>query len=123
MNHLAHLRHFEIEAADVERAKRFYELVFGWKISPWGPPDYYLIDTGAPVVTGDIRKLHGPDAEPNRGFVCTVGVENLRAVKEAVASNGGKIIVPEYRIEGVGNLFYFADTEGNRVGAMKYDGG
>jgi predicted enzyme related to lactoylglutathione lyase len=74
-------------------------------------------------VTGDIRKLSGPDAGPNGGFVCTVGVENLKAVKEAVASNGGKIIVPEYRIEGVGNLFYFADTEGNRVGAMKYDGG
>jgi predicted enzyme related to lactoylglutathione lyase len=24
-------------------------------------------------------------------------------------------------IEGVGNVFYFIDTEGNRVGAMKYD--
>ncbi len=29
--------------------------------------------------------------------------------------------MPEYRIEGVGNVFYFIDTEGNRVGAMKYD--
>src|SRR5262249_41239930 len=50
------VRHFEIEAYDVDRAKRFYEVVFGWKIFPWGPPDYYLIDTGNAAVTGDIRQ-------------------------------------------------------------------
>ena len=116
------LRHFEIEATDVERAKRFYENLFGWKIFPWGPPDYYLIDTGVPAVTGDVRKRDA-DREPYGGFVCTIGVEDLKAVKEAVASNGGRIVAPEYRIEGVGNLFYFTDTEGNRVGAMKYDAG
>jgi uncharacterized protein len=117
------LRHFEIEAADVDRAKRFYEKVFGWKISPWGPPNYYLIDTGAPGITGDIRESSDKNQEGSRGFVCTIGVEDLNAVKDAVMANGGKIVVPEYRIEGVGNLLYFTDTEGNRVGAMKYDGG
>jgi uncharacterized protein len=117
------VRHFEIEAADVDRAKRFYESVFGWKISPWGPPDYYLIDTGVPAVTGDIRQSGGTTRNAYCGFVCTIGVENSKAVQEAVVLNGGKIVVPEYRIEGVGNLFYFTDTEGNRVGVMKYDGG
>ena len=117
------LRHFEIEASDVDRAKRFYEVVFGWKIFPWGPPDYYLIDTGNAAVTGDIRQSTNTNRNAYCGFVCTVGVGDLKAAQEAIGLNGGRIVVPEYRIEGVGNLLYFADTEGNRVGAMKYDGG
>jgi len=38
------LVHFEVPANDVEKLKRFYEKVFGWKItqSP-GPIEYWLI--------------------------------------------------------------------------------
>ena len=39
----------------------------------------------------------------------------------AVIANGGRIATKMFRIEGVGNLAYFIDTEGNRFGAMKYD--
>ncbi len=40
------LIHFEIPANDVEKLKKFYEEVFGWKIiqSP-GPIDYWVIQT------------------------------------------------------------------------------
>ena len=34
--------HFEIFASDVERARKFYERVFGWKFEAAGPPDFYL---------------------------------------------------------------------------------
>ena len=37
----ATLRHFAINADDVPRAKRFYEEVFGWSFTPWGPPNFY----------------------------------------------------------------------------------
>ena len=30
--------HFAIHADDCQRAKRFYEEVFGWTFEPWGPP-------------------------------------------------------------------------------------
>lgn len=37
--------HFEIPADDVSRAKKFYEDVFGWKISdPW-KMDYFFVET------------------------------------------------------------------------------
>jgi predicted enzyme related to lactoylglutathione lyase len=115
------VRHFEIEAANVDRSKRFYEKVFGWTINAWGPPNYYLIQTETADVTGDIREFQ-KNLPASRGMVCTVGVGDLKHVKEAVVKGGGAIIVPEFRIEGVGNLLYFTDTEANRVGAMKYDG-
>jgi hypothetical protein len=39
----ATFRHFSINADDVQRAKGFYEAVFGWTFEPWGPPDFYLL--------------------------------------------------------------------------------
>jgi predicted enzyme related to lactoylglutathione lyase len=119
-----HLSYFLIQCDDVERAKRFYEAVFGWRIEPWGPPDYFLILPLYPdrSMTGGLY----PRSEPltgsgTRGFECSFSVADLGAIAAAVVANGGKIDTPEQRIEGVGNLIYFIDTEGNRVGAMKYD--
>ena len=37
----AKVRHVAINATDVQRVKAFYETVFGWRLEPWGPPDYY----------------------------------------------------------------------------------
>ena len=34
--------HFEIFASKVERARKFYERVFGWQFEAVGPPDFYL---------------------------------------------------------------------------------
>jgi len=42
-------------ADDVPRAKTFYEKSFGWQFTAWGPPDFYLIQTG----TAEDRGLHG----------------------------------------------------------------
>jgi len=38
-----------------------------------------------------------------------------------VVAAGGTVTMPKMRIETVGELIYFDDTERNRVGAMKYD--
>lgn len=38
--------HFEIPADDVERARKFYSTLFGWKIEkPEGEMDYWMIST------------------------------------------------------------------------------
>ncbi len=118
--------HFAIECDDVERAKQFYETVFGWRIVPWGPPGYYQIITGTaerPGILGDLRSRREPlSGTGNRGYECTIGVESLANVMAAVAAHGGRIADKPYRIEGVGDLAYIQDTEGNRVGLMQYDG-
>jgi predicted enzyme related to lactoylglutathione lyase len=116
------LRHFSIECDDVERARAFYEAVFGWEIAPWGPPGFYQIAFDpANRVTGDLREREGAHGEGMRGFVCTFGVADLDATTAAVLANGGRLAAKAFRIEGVGKLAYFVDTEGNRFGAMKYD--
>lgn len=118
------LAHFSIACDDVERAKRFYEAVFGWRIEAWGPPEYYLILPEHPSrkLTGDLHKRREPLSGTGlRGFECTISVADVRGTAAAVVAHGGRIARPEYRIEGVGNVIYFDDTEGNRFAAMKYD--
>jgi predicted enzyme related to lactoylglutathione lyase len=118
------LSHYSIGCDDVDRAKRFYQAVFGWHIEAWGPPDYYLIFPDYPdrTLSGDLYVRREPLSGTGlRGFECTFSVADLRKIKEAVVAGGGRIDAPEFRIEGVGNCMYFIDTEGNRFGAMMYD--
>lgn len=120
-----HVRHFAVQADQVERARAFYQAVFGWRFVAWGPPDFYLIQTGP---EGD-RGLQGAlqqrrqtlDGAGMRGFECTIGVDDLEAILAAIQAHGGTALSQPFAIEGVGRLAFFEDTEGNRVGVMQYD--
>jgi predicted enzyme related to lactoylglutathione lyase len=120
----ATVRHFAINADDVARAKLFYEHVFDWRFNPWGPPDFYQIKNAGEGVLGALqgRRALSPGVRL-ASYEVTLGVEDLKATIAAVEANGGRILMQPYRIEGVGELIYFEDTEGNFVGAMQYDQG
>jgi len=118
------IAHFDIEADDIDRARRFYQQVFGWRFEAWGPPDFYMIHTGSaeePGIHGSMSKRAEPVVGRGRvGYECTVSVDDLGANKRAVIANGGKILLDEYEIAGVGKMIRFEDSEGNIVCAMRY---
>jgi predicted enzyme related to lactoylglutathione lyase len=120
----ATFRHFAINADDTARARRFYEGVFGWRFDPWGPPDFYQVKNAGQGLLGALqgRRELVPGVRM-AGYEASFGVEDLKATIAAIEAGGGKIVMPPYRIEGVGELIYFEDTEGNLVGAMQYDPG
>src|ERR1041385_7736301 len=119
------LKHFAIHADDVERAKKFYENAFAWKFTSWGPPGFYLIQTGSDADRGVHGALQGRRevvaGKPMFGFECTLGVDDIDATIKNIEANGGKIVMPKYYIPTVGTLIFFEDTEGTVVGAMQYD--
>ena len=119
------LRHFAINADDLKRARRFYEKVFGWKIEPWGPPDFFLIHTGDHKehgIRGALqRRRELIPGKPMIGFECTFSVVDVDQTVAAVRASGGHILLEKTTIAGVGDLIFFEDPEGNVVGAMRYD--
>ncbi|HLZ82789.1 MAG TPA: VOC family protein [Caulobacteraceae bacterium] len=120
----ARLRHVAINADDVQRAKAFYETVFGWRFEPWGPPDFYQVKNAGEGFLGALQ--HRRELKPGAkmlGFEATMGVEDIQATIAAVEAAGGRILTRPYYIEGVGKLVYFEDPEGNFVGVMQYDKG
>ena len=116
-----HVRFFSIMVDDDRpRPPDLYEAVFGWTFEDWGPPGFYMI-RGAGI-EGSIHKRQEPLTGTGfRAFEVTVGVDDVDVIAAKVTKAGGTITMPKMRIETVGELIYFDDTEGNRVGVMKYD--
>ena len=120
--------HFAIHAHDCQRAKAFYEQVFGWSFEPWGPPEFWLIHTSPAGIRGALQKRRGPAPDPEAdpamiGYECTIGVADVEATAQAVEEHGGQVTLPPMVLETVGTLIMFRDTEGNTVGAMQYEEG
>lgn len=127
--------HFEIHAADPERAARFYRDVFGWDVKEWVVPGveipeenrYWLVSTGPdgePGINGGILFRRGPapaEGQPVNAYVCTLGVASVDdSVAKALAA-GATVVLPKMPIKGVGWLAYCKDTEGNIFGMMQED--
>ena len=110
---------FAINADDVPRARKFYETVFRWSFEPWGPPNFYLIDTSnEPIaVKGALQErrelAHG---QKMIGFECTIDVADIDKTLRAIEANGGRLAAPKFHIPTVGTIAYFFDTEGNVAG-------
>ncbi|MEO8700880.1 MAG: VOC family protein [Kofleriaceae bacterium] len=114
------LAHFAINTDDIERSKPFYEKVFGWKVTAWGPPGFYQIE-GAGVRGALQSRRDLIDGHKTLGFECTIGVDSIDATEAAVLANGGKVILARSVIAGVGTLMFFQEPGGNVFGAMQYD--
>ncbi|BDC51151.1 glyoxalase [Bryobacterales bacterium F-183] len=113
--------HFEIPANNPETIMNFFSTVFGWKFDKWdGPTPYWMVTTG-PTDTPGINGGIMPRRDPAQPMVNTLDVENLDATLDAVAANGGTVVVPKMPVPSVGWLAYFKDPEGNIHGAMQND--
>ena len=116
---------FAINADDVPRARKFYEAVFGWTFEPWGPPGFYVIQTGK----GNLDSIPGGLQERRElapkqkmiGFECTIAVTNIDQAIRAIEANGGRLAAPKAHIPTVGTVAYFFDTEGNVAGIIQQE--
>lgn len=119
--------HFEIQADDVERAKKFYESVFGWDIMPLMQKDkgemmdYWGVETrkSGPGINGGLYQRPEKTDEKNYLYDCTVSVDDLDKAMEAVKANGGEITREKSELPGVGWFASAKDTEGNKFGLMQ----
>lgn len=117
--------HFEIPAEDVEKLKKFYSAVFGWKIEKAvGPMEYWLIQTVPvdekmtplrPGVNGGLYKKDRPELKPVNYF----SVENIDQFIDKIKKLGGKIISPKQQVQNVGWIAVAVDPEGNQFAIMQ----
>ena len=116
----AKFRHFAINADNVDRARAFYEKVFKWNFAPWGPPGFFQTHDAGDGVQGALQERQ---AKWPLAIVPTFGVDDIRATLATVEASGGRVAMPPYRIDGVGEIGYFVDTEGNVCGVAQYEPG
>lgn len=114
------LVHFEIEADEPEKVRKFFENVFGWEFTQFGNVPYWLADTGnepCPGIDGAVMKRK----QPQTNVTNIIHVESIDESVKKVERAGGKICVPKMAIPGVGYVAYFLDPEDNVFGMMQPD--
>jgi uncharacterized protein len=113
--------HFDIPAADVQRAQSFYQDAFGWKITDVPGADFKRVgttpldDDGNLTESGSINGGMIPRAAPVSGPVVTVDVDDIDEALARIEQLGGKAVMGK-RSAGYGFIAYFTDTEDNLMG-------
>jgi len=117
--------HFEILADNVEKLRKFYSELFGWKIERLhGPSEYWSISTvpvngkGAPIrlgVNGGMMKRQNPQHRPTNYIL----VESVDRYTEKIEALGGKIIVQKTQVPGICWWALAVDLEGNQFAIME----
>jgi hypothetical protein len=115
--------HFDVPAEDIERGKKFYSALFGWKFESYPAMEYNLITTtgldGSPGVGGGLGKRMAPEQRMMNYF----GVASIDAAMKQVKELGGKLISPKMAVPGMGYLANCVDTEGNAFGLWEENPG
>ena len=122
--------HFEIHAADPERAMKFYQAAFGWDFPKWmEEPPYWGVMTAPaeskePGINGGLLVRRG--AAPAEGaavnaYVCTVQVDSYDETHDRIMKAGGTVALPKHALLGMAWQGYYKDTEGNIFGVHQPD--
>lgn len=114
---MATIVHFEIPSDNIERSKKFYHELFGWKIDKWSGSDstmeYWMItttdDKGNEALRGGMMKRQNPQ----QGITNFIGVDSIDDYSSKVQQLGGKIVVPKTPVAGMGFFAVCLDTENN----------
>lgn len=115
--------HFEIPYEIEERAKKFYQSVFGWQIMKMPDMDYNMVTTvdsdpqtmrpktpGA--INGGMLKKDSTGPYP----ILVIDVEDVEAHVAKAEAAGGKVVVPKFSIGEFGFYARVSDSEGNIIG-------
>ncbi len=116
--------HFEIPAKKMERAKKFYEEVFGWKMTEF-QPSYLMATTvksdpeGKPTEAGGINGALTKYDTHNPNTVITIEVDNIDEHIKKIEAAGGAVVMPKDKIEGMGYWARVIDSEENVIGLFE----
>ena len=111
---MATIVHFEIPTDNIERAKKFYSSLFGWKIERMpGPMEYWMFsatgDNGEQTIGGGVVKRQ----HPQHTITNYIGVDSVLEYAKKVEKLGGKVAVPKTEVPGFGWFAVCTDTENN----------
>ena len=116
------LVHFEVPADDVERSRKFYTDLFGWKIEKWpgtdsGDMEYWTVTTtddkgNKASVGGGMMKRQNQQQQ----ITNFIDVKSLDEYSSKVEKLGGKVVVSKMAVPGMGYFAVCHDTENNSFG-------
>ena len=113
--------HWELWSKDPAKVSAFYERVFDWKVNYIPQMEYRIVDTNAPEA---MKGINGGIMQPQEGpwpgnMAFYIMVDDLAAYRKRVLDAGGKILVEEQEVPGMGWFSLFSDPDGRVMGIWK----
>lgn len=113
--------HFEIPADNVDRAQKFYEEVFGWKITHVPEMNYFIVhtvDVDEKMMPKEVGAINGgiTKRESNESVVIVIGVPSIDDHIKKAEEKGAKVVMPKMNVGDMGFYAKIEDTEGNVIG-------
>ena len=108
--------HIEISANNRKEASKFYERIFGWKITHDDQMDYSMFEYEDGRGGG-----FNPVSDHNPAGTVTIYIQSddIEATLEKIEANGGKTILQKSEIPGIGWYAFFQDPTGNTLALYK----
>ena len=110
---------FDIYVSNLERAKKFYEVVFNLKLVDlpieWGKQSTFPFEDQGSNATGALVEKEDWVANGNNTVVY-FSSEDCITEEARVEKAGGKIITPKMSIGEFGFISILLDSEGNTIG-------
>ena len=110
--------HFEIQSADAEKTRAFFQDVFSWHLNGMPEMGYALVDTQTESgIGGGIGE--SPDGQTYVSFY--IEVDDAQAYLDKVVAAGGQVIMPVTVIPNAVTIAVFSDPAGAIVGLAETD--
>jgi uncharacterized protein len=112
--------HWELWSKNPEKVSDFYAKIFDWKIRHMPELNYRVVETGGQGgINGGIMKPQHDEPWPGN-MTFYINVDDLAACRQRIVEAGGKIIVEEQEVTGMGAFSLFTDPEGRMMGLWKH---
>ena len=111
----------EIPAADLNRARKFYEAVLETSLTENndGPETMHMIPSANGAMCGHLYA--GKPATQGDGITAHLAVQGeLADAMDRIRANGGDVVSETISLPS-GAFFYARDTEGNSLGLFRYN--
>jgi uncharacterized protein len=118
--------YFDMTVHDVDKARQFFENVFGWRFEKLpSSDDYYRIEAGSsgePGIDGGIGMVGQTRISEGRPLTqVSIPVADLEAFIAKVKENGGYVLESKLSIPGIGWYATCAEPGGLMFGLIEAD--
>ena len=104
--------HIEIPTRDLAESGKFYQELFGWKITPMPEMDYMLWEAGEGPGGGFM--MLDEKTKPSE-ILIHVDSDDIEADLKKATTLGAKVLVPKTEIPQIGWFAVFIDPSGNKI--------
>ena len=110
---------FDLNVANLDRAKKFYETVFNLTLTDlpieWGKQSLFPFNHESPNISGALVEK-ADFVQSSNNTVIYFETEDCLAEEKRIEQSGGKVVQPKMNIVEFGFISIFIDTECNTVG-------